>query len=203
MNIAVFVSGRGSNLQALIGAQNAGELAGGRIVLVLSDNPDAPALQKARAAGIETFILPSGPGTTRQASDRIAAGQLAEREVELVVLAGYMRLLSDEFVDRYRGKIINIHPSLLPAFKGLHGIRDAYEHGVKITGVTVHFVDKKLDNGPIIAQKAVPVLTRDTIQTLEERVHEAEHSLYPRVVRLCAQGRITVRGRKVTVRNDQ
>ncbi|MBD3296856.1 MAG: phosphoribosylglycinamide formyltransferase [Candidatus Omnitrophica bacterium] len=202
MNIAVFASGRGSNLQALIDAQNAGELAGGRIVLVLSDNPEAPALEKARAAGIETFLLPAGPGMTRHRSDNVAVEQLAERGVELVVLAGYMRLLSDEFVDRYKGRVINIHPSLLPAFKGLHGIRDAYEHGVKITGVTVHFVDRKLDNGPVIAQKAVPVLQEDTIQSLEERIHKAEHSIYPEVIRFYVEGRITVRGRKVTVKND-
>jgi len=199
MNIAVLASGNGSNLQALIEAQARGDLGGGKIVLAAGDKPGALALKRAIKAGIKVFAEDAAAFGTREEFDQALMGALERAGVELVVLAGYMRLLSPAFVSSYEGRIINIHPSLLPAFKGTHGIKDAYDHGVKVTGVTVHFVDVELDNGPIIMQREVPVSEDDTLETLEEKIHKAEHMIYPEAVRLFAEGRLSVKGRKVKI----
>ena len=201
MNIAVFVSGRGTNLQALIDVQKKGALAGGRIKLVVSDNPGAYALRRAKKAGIETFVLEGKAFRNREDFDRAVAKKLVEKKIKLVVLAGFMRILSDYFVERFKWRIINIHPALLPSFKGAHGIRDAFNYGVKVTGVTVHFVDNELDAGPIILQKCVPVEPGDTLESLEEKIHAVEHELYPEAVRLFARDRLEVKGRRVRVKS--
>lgn len=198
MNIAVLCSGSGTNLQAIIDAVKSGYVPV-TIALVLSDNRDAFALERARKAGIETLVLNKKDFKSRDEFDRQIAKDLKKRGVELVVLAGFMRLLGDYFVKEYRNRIMNIHPALLPSFKGEHGIKDALECGVKITGATVHFVDEKLDAGPIILQSAVEVRSDDTEETLLERVHKEEHRIYPEAIKLFAEGRLKVEGRRVRV----
>ncbi len=199
MNIAVFVSGNGTNLQALIDAEAKDGLAGGKIALVVSDKPEAYALERARKAGIKTAVIESGGVATREEYDQEVIGELKRGKIDLLVLAGFMRILSGPFVDEYEGRIMNIHPALLPSFKGTHGIRDAFEYGAKVTGVTVHFVDKGLDSGPVILQSCVRVEESDTMETLEEKIHKEEHKLYPEAVRLFAQNRLKLEGRKVRV----
>ncbi|MDP8299635.1 MAG: phosphoribosylglycinamide formyltransferase [Candidatus Tantalella remota] len=199
MNIAVFVSGNGSNLQALIDAEAKGDLAGGRIVLVVSDHRDAYALQRAADAGVEIFVQEAGGFATREEYDKAISEELKEKNIDMIVLAGLMRLLSPSFVEEYEGRILNIHPALLPSFKGVHGIRDAYEHGVKMTGVTVHIVSAEMDDGPIIAQVSVPVLEDETLDSLEAKIHAEEHKLYPEAVSFFVQGKIKVDGRKVNI----
>lgn len=200
MNIAVLASGNGTNLQALMDAEARGELAGGKIALVVSDNPDAYALERARDRGVKTFILEKTGFKNREEYDKAIVKRLCEEKIELVVLAGFMRILSPYFVDEYKGRIINIHPALLPSFRGAHGIKEAYEHGVKVTGVTVHFVTKELDSGPIILQSGVEIAEDDDMDTLEEKIHKVEHRLYPEAVRLFVQGRLRIEGRKVKIK---
>jgi len=202
MNIAVFVSGNGSNLQALIDAEKAGRLAGGRITLVVSDKAGAYALERAERSGIGTFVLEASSSSSREAYDAKVSAELEKAGIELVVLAGFMRILSAPFVEKYTGRMINIHPSLLPAFKGTHGIKDAFEYGVKVTGVTVHFVTEELDAGPVILQSAVRVEEDDTAETLEEKIHAEEHKLYPEAVRLFAEGKLRVDGNKVKLKGE-
>ncbi len=198
MNIAVLCSGNGTNLQAIIDAVKSGYIPA-RIALVVSDNKDAFALERARKAGIETLVLDPKEFKTREAFDKEITKNLKRRDVGLVVLAGFMRLMSPRFIDEYRNKIINIHPALLPAFKGTHGIKDALEYGARITGPTVHFVDEKLDHGPIILQRAVEVKDDDTEETLLERVHKEEHKIYPEVIKLFVEGRLKMEGRRVKI----
>ena len=200
MNIAVLVSGNGSNLQALIDAESKGELAGGRITLVISDKPEAYALKRAEKAGIKTSVIEAEKEEKRDEYDKKVIEELEEEKIELVVLAGFMRILSDPFVEKYAGRMMNIHPAILPSFKGAHGIKDAFEHGVKVTGVTVHFVTSELDSGPIILQEKVEIREDDTLDTLEERIHEVEHRLYPEAVRLFVKGKLLVEGRKVKIK---
>ena len=199
MNIAVFVSGNGSNLQALIDAEAAGALAGGRITLVVSDKPGAFALERARKAGKETFVLEAERFASREEYDRAINTRLEEKNIELVVLAGFMRILSDYFIGRRKLRILNIHPALLPSFKGTHGIRDAFEYGVKVTGVTVHLVEVELDAGPVVAQSCVRIDENDTLETLEKKIHAEEHKLYPEAVRLFVQGKVKVEGGRVRI----
>jgi phosphoribosylglycinamide formyltransferase-1 len=193
--IGVLVSGRGSNLQALIEAARAGRL-GGEIAIVISNVETAPALDRAREAGIPAAFR-DHRGRDRDALDREVAAVLREHEVDLVCLAGYMRLLSAAFVRSFAGRVVNIHPSLLPAFPGLEAQRQAWEHGVKVSGATVHLVDEHLDNGPIVLQEAVPVLQNDTPESLADRILEVEHRLYPRAVRILLQGRYRIEGRRL------
>ncbi|MBI3030396.1 MAG: phosphoribosylglycinamide formyltransferase, partial [Candidatus Rokubacteria bacterium] len=194
-------SGRGSNLQAIIDAIEAGKL-DCRLGVVVSDRVDAQALDRARKHGTEAvFIDPKGY-PNREAFDQAVLGVVAEHHVELVCLAGYMRVLSPTFVRALPGQIMNIHPALLPAFPGLHAQRQALEHGVKVSGATVHFVDEGVDSGPIICQAAVPVREDDTEETLAAGILEREHQLYPRAIRLYAEGRLQIVGRRVLVRED-
>lgn len=193
MNIAVFVSGNGTNLQALIDAEKNGKLAGGRIVLIVSNKPKAFALERGRQAGIELFIQDDKGFSSREEYDKIVLKKLKEKNIELVVLAGFLRILSGIFIKEYEGRILNIHPAFLPSFKGAHAIRDAFQQGVKETGVTVHFVTNELDSGPIILQEAVPVEKDDTLESLEERIHAVEHRLYPEAVRLFVEGKLKKR----------
>ncbi|MFH1798375.1 MAG: phosphoribosylglycinamide formyltransferase [Candidatus Omnitrophota bacterium] len=199
MNIAVFVSGNGSNLQALINARTAGLLAEVKIVLVVSDQPKAFAVERAKKAGIKTFVLEAKGFKSREDYDKKIIEQLQKEKIESIVLAGFMRILGGIFIEAYKGRILNIHPALLPSFKGIHGIRDAFEYGVKTTGVTVHFVDKEMDAGPVILQESVEIKEDDTLESLEERVHKVEHRLYPKALSLFAQGRLKIEGRKVRI----
>ena len=199
MNIAIFVSGNGSNLQALLDAEAKGDLAEGRIALVVSDQRDAYALDRAGSAGVETFVLEGEGFASREEYDKAISAQLKDKNIDMIVLAGFMRLLSAAFVEEYAGRILNIHPALLPSFKGVHGIQDAYKHGVKVTGVTVHIVSAEMDDGPIIAQVSVTIEENDTLESLEEKIHAQEHKLYPEAVRLFVQGKIQVDGRKVKI----
>ena len=189
--VGVLVSGEGSNLQALIDTVHARE--GIEIVAVGSNNPEARGLARAADAGIETGVFPAGSYGSREERDAALGDWLADRRVDLVVLAGFMELLGPAFVKRFAGRIINVHPSLLPAFPGVNPIDEALAHGVRLMGVTVHFVDEGVDSGPIIAQEAFdPVTYSRDIAAVETRVHEIEHRLLPRVVRLIAAGRVRV-----------
>jgi phosphoribosylglycinamide formyltransferase-1 len=193
--VGVLISGRGSNLQALLDAQKDGRL-GGEIVVVISNVPEAAGLERARRAGVPALACPH-QGKPRQDHELEVTRLLQEHAVDLVCLAGYMRLLSDTFVDAFPGRILNVHPSLLPAFPGTHPQRQALEHGAKVSGATVHFVDRTLDGGPIVLQEAVPVEDDDTEDTLAARILAAEHRLYPRAVRLVLDGGYRIDGRRV------
>ena len=194
--IGVLLSGRGSNFEALAKSCAAGRIPNAEIALVVSNREGAPGIDKARARGIPTRVIPS-KGLEREAYDRQVAAALEEARVELVCLAGYMRLLSPFFEARFRGRILNIHPSLLPAFPGLEAQRQALEHGVKWSGCTVHFVDENLDAGPIICQRAVAVRDDDTVESLSARILEEEHRLYTEAVALVLDGRYRIEGRRV------
>ena len=178
----MLISGRGSNLQALIDAQRDGVL-GGAIVVVISNRPEAAGLARARAAGIETLVLAHTAFDSRDAYDAALVGELRKRQVALVCLAGFMRLLGQSFCDAFPNAILNIHPSLLPAFPGEQAQRRALAHGVKIAGATVHLVTPELDAGPIVLQEAVPVHDADTVDSLSERILLVEHRIYPEAVR--------------------
>jgi phosphoribosylglycinamide formyltransferase-1 len=198
--VGVLVSGRGSNLQALIDAQKRGEL-GGAIAVVVSNVEGALALERAKAAGIPT-VFRDHRGKKREEFDAEIVAILRAARVSLVCLAGYMRLLSPLFVRSFPGRILNIHPALLPAFPGLDAQRQALEYGVQVSGATVHLVDEGLDSGPIVLQEAVPVLGNDTADSLSARILETEHRIYPRAVRLMLEGRCRVEGRRVIVEGE-
>jgi phosphoribosylglycinamide formyltransferase-1 len=193
--IGVLISGRGSNLQALIDAERAGELGGGRIAVVISNIETAFGLERARQAGISA-VFRSHRGKPREEYDAELVALLEEHGVDLVCLAGFMRLLSPVLVRAFPNRILNIHPALLPAFPGLDAQRQAAEHGVKVSGATVHLVDEGLDSGAIVVQEAVPVLDTDDAETLSHRILEVEHRLYPRAVRLLLAGRYRIEGRR-------
>jgi len=193
MKIAVFVSGNGSNLQALIDAKKTGDLKNGEIVLVVSDKPGAYAVERAEKEGIKTFVLNGKEFAEREKYDEVLAEKVKEENIELIVLAGFMRILSKGFVEKFKNRILNIHPALLPDFKGTHGIKDALEAGVEVTGVTVHFVNAELDAGPIILQKEVKIAKEDTLETLEEKIHKTEHELYPEAVRLFVENKLEIK----------
>jgi phosphoribosylglycinamide formyltransferase-1 len=195
-HIGILLSGRGSNFEALADSVAAGRIPGARIALVVSNRDDAPGLQRAAARGIPSRVIPS-KGLEREAYDRQVAAALEEAQIDLVCLAGFMRLLSPYFVQRFKGRILNIHPSLLPAFPGLEAQRQALEHGAKFSGCTVHFVDEYLDAGPIVAQAVVPIEPGDTPETLSARILVEEHRIYTEAVRLVLSGQFRVEGRRV------
>jgi phosphoribosylglycinamide formyltransferase 1 len=205
LRLGVLASGRGSNLQAIIDAIETGTL-DARIVVVISNKREAPALDRARRHGItEIFLDPkpfSGRPDTREAYDRALLDILQKYEAELVLLAGYMKIVTSVLVQAYPNRIMNIHPALLPAFPGLDVQKKALEHGVKISGCTVHFVTEGVDEGPIIVQAAVPVLESDTAEALSARILEQEHRLYPRAVQLYAEGKLHVEGRCVRIQKN-
>jgi phosphoribosylglycinamide formyltransferase-1 len=198
--VAVLASGRGSNFEALV----RGDTGNGRITLLLADNPDAPALARAREMGVEGRFISPGDRRTRFGlrEEGDWAGFLLERGIGLVCLAGLMRILKGPLLEAFDGRIMNIHPSLLPAFPGLEPQRRALEHGVKVSGCTVHYVDRGTDTGPIILQAPVPVLPGDTVETLSGRILAEEHRIYPEAVRLHCRGRLRRRGRVVTALED-
>ena len=189
MNFAVFASGNGGNLQAIISALRAKKVRAA-LRLVISDRADAYALVRARKAKIPTLCLDPKEFATREAFDREVLAHLKERHIDFIVLAGYMRLFSSHFIRSYPNKILNIHPALLPAFKGTHGIRDAFQYGVKVTGATVHFVVEAMDAGAIILQEAVAVSPKDTEASLARKIHRVEHRIYPKAIDLFARGKI-------------
>lgn len=196
MKIGILISGRGSNMFALVEAVNTGEIPNSEITVVISDKPEAAGLQKAREKGVEAIVIERGKRTRRE-HDAETIAELKKRGVELICLAGYMRLLSAEFIEAFRNKIINIHPSLLPSFPGLDAQQQAFDYGVKYSGCTIHFVDEGLDSGAIIAQKVVPVSDDDTPETLAARILEQEHRLYPEAVAKIVLGKYEIKGRRV------
>jgi phosphoribosylglycinamide formyltransferase 1 len=188
--LCVLVSGTGTNLQAIIDQLHGSD--GIEVAGVASDKADAMALQRAQEAGIETAVFSRDGYSDREIRDTAMADWVEGRGADLVVLAGYMQLLSASFVARFRNRIINVHPALLPAFPGLDAVGQALEHGVKITGVTVHFVDEGVDSGPIIVQRPIPVPPDRDAAALEEAIHATEHALYPEAIKLIAQGRVRI-----------
>jgi len=202
LKLGVLVSGRGSNLQAIVDASEAGRI-DAVVRVVISDNATAYALERARRHGIETAFVDPKLYPSREEFDKAIIQILKRYDVDLVCLAGFMRLLTPLFVDEYRNRIMNIHPALLPSFPGLHAQRKALEHGVKFSGCTVHFVDEGTDTGPIIIQAAVPVFDDDTEETLSERILRYEHQIYPRAIQLFAEGRLEIRGRRVFCKGSE
>jgi phosphoribosylglycinamide formyltransferase 1 len=197
--LGILISGRGSNMEAILDAIDDGRLAA-RAGIVVSNVETAGGLERARARGIETAVL-DHKGRTREQHDERVLAELERRGVEIVCLAGYMRLLSPLFVRTYRNRVLNIHPSLLPAFPGLHAQRQAVEYGAKVSGCTVHVVDEELDHGPIVLQRTVPVEPDDTEETLSARILVEEHRAYPEAVHLMASGLVRVEGRRVVHAN--
>lgn len=198
-NLVVLISGRGSNLKAIIDAIKDGKIRA-KISLVLSNKKDAKGLDIAKENGIKTKFIDPSFFETRRGYDIYIAELIKNENPDLVVLAGYMRILSEEFIDTFEGKIVNIHPSLVPAFQGKDAQKQALEYGSLITGCSVHFVTKELDNGPVIIQAAVPVLPEDTPQSLSERILSFEHRIYPQAIKWILEGRVEVKGRKVLVK---
>jgi phosphoribosylglycinamide formyltransferase-1 len=198
MNFAVLASGRGSNLKAIIDAVKSGQIKA-QLKLVISDKKDAYALEHARQAGITAMFIDPKDSPDRESFDKVVIGRLHEFKIDFVVLAGYMRLVSDHFIGQYPDKILNIHPSLLPEFKGMHAIKKAFDARVAATGITVHIVVSELDSGPVIIQEAVPVDPKDTLESLEAKIHQAEHRIYPKAIDLFARGKIKIEGGKVII----
>ncbi len=199
--IAVFASGFGSNLEALIDFSTSHDI-NGDIVLVFSNNKDAFALKRAKKRKIKAVFMDPSKYADRKQYDKKIVELLKKEKIDLVVLAGYMFVLSSDFVREFRNKILNIHPALLPSFKGTHSIKDAYQYGVKVTGVTVHFVNEELDKGPIILQEAVNIDKNDSLEELEEKIHNVEHRIYPLAVKYFCEGKLRLNGRKVEILNN-
>jgi phosphoribosylglycinamide formyltransferase 1 len=196
--IGVLFSGRGSNFEALADSVATGRIPNAEIAIAVSNRESAQGIEKARARGIEARVIPS-KGLEREVYDKQVVAALKEKNVDLVCLAGYMRLLSPYFVASFPNRILNIHPSLLPAFPGLESQRQSLEYGVKFSGCTVHFVDENLDAGPIILQAVVPIEDRDTENTLSERILREEHRIYSEAVRIVLEGRYSLDGRRVLI----
>jgi len=197
-NIAVFASGRGTNFNAIAQAVKKKTLKV-NLALLVCDNPKAPVLEKARRLQVKTALVKREDFATKKDFEKTIIRFLKENKISLVVMAGFMRLLSAFFVKAYKDRIINIHPALLPSFKGAHAIKDAFAYGVKVTGVTVHFVDEAMDHGPIILQREVAVKETDTLGSLEARIHRVEHQLYPQAIQLIVQGKIRLKGRRARI----
>ncbi len=199
MKIGILISGRGSNMAAIVDAVKSGQIPNSEVAVIIGDKGNAEGLRKAKERGIETLVVEKN-GRKRAEHDAEIAAELKKRNVELVCLAGYMRLLSPEFIRAFPDKILNIHPSLLPAFKGLDAQTQAIEYGVKFSGCTVHFVDESLDNGAIVAQTVVEVRDDDTAETLAARILEQEHALYVDAIAKIVEGKFEIRGRRVKER---
>jgi phosphoribosylglycinamide formyltransferase 1 len=193
--VAVLASGQGTNLQALMDDR----VTGPWIVLVVSDRADARALDRARSRGVEAVVLEPARHQTRESYDHALRELLQSRRIDVVALAGFMRIVGPEVVEAFRGRMLNIHPALLPAFPGAHAVADALAWGAKVTGVTVHLVDEEVDHGPIVAQEAVLISEDDDWDTLETRIHQAEHRLFPAALRALVEGRLKLDGRIVHV----
>jgi phosphoribosylglycinamide formyltransferase-1 len=201
MRLGILISGRGSNFESIANAISRGKL-DAEIVIVISNRANAPGLEIARARGIPMRVIASA-GMEREAYDKLLIEELRTHEVDLVCLAGFMRLLSVSLIRAFPNRVLNIHPSLLPAFTGLDAVRQALDYGVKIAGCTVHFVDEYLDSGPIIIQAAVPVLDLDTVESLSARILAQEHVIYSKAIGYIVDGRVTVEGRRVKIREEE
>ena len=199
LKLGVLISGRGTNLQSIIDHIEAGKIPA-QIQVVISDKKEAYGLERARRHGIEAIFIDPKGYSSKEEFEKAIGDELDKREVELVCLAGFMRILSPYFVSRFRNRIINIHPALLPSFPGLRGQKQALDYGVKIAGCTVHFVTEEVDAGPIIIQAAVPVFDNDDEETLSERILRYEHKIYPMAIKLIAEGRVKIEGRKVKIK---
>ncbi len=199
LRLGVLASGRGSNFQSIINAIS-DKLIKAKIEILITDNPSAYAIERAKKHNIEYLIIHPKEYNSKDNFYRKIACELKKRSVELVILAGFMRIVGKPLIDEYRNKIMNIHPALLPSFPGLNGQKQAIEYGVKISGCTVHFVDEGMDTGPIIIQAAVPVFPDDTQDSLSERILRLEHKIYPEAIRLYAEGRLEIHGRNVKIR---
>jgi len=200
--LGILASGRGSNFQSIIDSIASGFLSA-KIAVLITDKPDAYAIERANKHNIEVLIIRPRDFSDKNAYYSHIAEELKRRGVGLVILAGFMRVVGKALVDKFRYKIMNIHPALLPSFPGLHGHKDAIDYGVKISGCTVHFVDEGVDTGPIIIQAAVPAYHDDTEDTLSERILKQEHRIFPYAIKLFAEGKISVDGRKVTITADK
>jgi len=198
LRIAVFASGQGSNFGAIVDAVQAGKL-DVSIELLVCDKPLAPVVRRAEQAGVEAFVFKPKDYASREAYEQEILKLLEQKRVDLVVLAGYMRIITDVLVKPYEGRMINIHPSLLPSFPGVNAIGQALDYGVKLTGVTVHFVDGGLDSGPIIAQSVLPLEAGDIEDTVAPRIHAIEQSLYPQVIQWIAEGKVATEGSQVRI----
>lgn len=198
VNLGVLASGRGSNFQAILDAVEAGTLPA-TVKLLVVDNPDAYAIERAKKHGVESLILSPKEFPSKDAFFVRIAEELRTRQVDLVILAGFMRMVRKPLIDAFPNKIMNIHPALLPSFPGLHGQKQAVDYGVRISGCTVHFVDEGMDTGPVIIQAAVPVSPDDTEETLSARILRLEHRIFPEAIRLYAEGRLRVEGRVVKI----
>src|ERR1700733_11507242 len=201
MRLGILISGRGSNFEAIANSIARKKL-DAEVAIVISNRGNAPGIEIARERRIPLRIIPSA-GMDRETYDKLLIDELQTHEVELVCLAGFMRLLSADFIRAFPNRVLNIHPSLLPAFAGLDAQRQALEYGVRITGCTVHFVDEFLDSGPIIIQSAVPVLDADTVESLSARILAQEHLIYPKAIGYIVDGRVTVEGRRVRIREEE
>lgn len=198
MNIAVFASGRGTNFSAIVRVVKKGNISA-NLSLLVCDNPKAKVIEKAKRAGVQVFLIKRADFASKNDFEDRIIQRLEEAKIDLIVLAGFMRMLSTEFIQRFRLKILNIHPAVLPSFKGTQGIEDAFNYGVKVTGVTVHFVDEEMDHGPIILQQAVKIDESDTLHSLELKIHKIEHKIYPEAIRLFIEGKLKVEGRRVRI----
>lgn len=200
MKIGILISGRGSNMKAIIEAVQSDFISGCEVAVVISDKTSAEGLLKAKELGIETIVVARNK-RTREEHDAEIVGELKKRGVELICLAGYMRLLSKDFVRAFPNRIVNIHPSLLPSFKGLDAQKQAFDYGVKVSGCTVHFVDEDLDHGAIILQKTVEISDEDTAEILSAKILKEEHALYIEAIKKIVEGKIKVEGRRVIAEN--
>jgi phosphoribosylglycinamide formyltransferase-1 len=202
LTLGVLASGRGSNFQSIINSIESGYLRA-KVAVLITDNPDAYAIERAKRHKIESLVLRPKDFTDKDSYYSHIAEELEKRGVELVILAGFMRVVGKRLIERYPNRIMNIHPALLPSFPGLHGQRQAVDYGVKISGCTVHFVDEGVDTGPIIIQSAVPAYDDDTEDTLSERILKQEHRIFPYAIRLFSEGRLRVEGRKVIIDTEK
>jgi phosphoribosylglycinamide formyltransferase-1 len=199
VRVGVLASGRGSNFVALVEAERRGDLSPAEVVCLICNKPGAPVLDRAREFGVEPVLIPHRDYSAREDFDRALVRALQERGVELVVLAGFMRILTPVFLETFPNRVINLHPALLPSFAGTDGIGDALAYGVKVTGVTVHFVDPGVDTGPILLQEGVAVAEGEGRESLEARIHAIEHRLLPQAVQLVAAGKTRIEGRRVVI----
>ncbi len=202
LSLGVLVSGSGSNLQSIIDSIESGNL-NASIEIVISNNPDAFALERAKKHNLESIVIDHTEFTTREDFDQRIIDVLVSHSVDLVIMAGFMRILSPLFLRTFPMKIINIHPALLPSFQGLHAQKKAFDYGVKFSGCTVHFADEGVDTGPIIIQSVVPVYDEDTEESLQKRILKEEHRIYPKAIQLIAEGKVEIEGRKVKIREHK
>ncbi len=200
--LGVLISGRGSNFQSILGNIQKGFIQNAEIVVVLSDKENARGLKIAKDNGIDAFFI-DPQGLKRDEYDRLLIGKLKEYEVDFVILAGFMRILSTGFIEAFKNRILNIHPALLPSFKGLHAQRQALEAGVKFAGASVHFVTNELDSGPIVVQSVVPVLSNDTEDSLSERILKTEHKIYPLAVKLITEDKVEIKNNRIVIKADE